>query len=621
MSSVSGSGGNRGGNSGEKRGGREKREYRKGVKLRKYTLQEKKEMVQMMNNGARTCDIMRKFNCPESTVRSVRKNKENLAASVKVFSRFPSARTLADTSQRNRLLAIMEHYLNEWVIRRDREKGDLSGPAIRSQARLYFDSVCRKKNVNPPPHFAASVGWLAAFKKRYEVKYALKHGESRSADEEAARTYPEIFQRLVTEGGYSRDQIFNCDETGIYWKRAPKSTLIAKNERQARGVKPSKDRITVLFTANASGDCLMKPQVIYRSAKPRAYRNCNMNQLNVYWASNKKAWVTSALCTDWFDNHFVPDAQSYCKRKNLDFKVLLCIDNAPGHGKFLIGRHPNVEVVFLPPNTTSLLQPLDKEFICNVKLFYYQSLYDDMRVKIDSLQELERIKAELSLAENKQCYSVTRLEVLLGEVGTAVRERQQEATTLSQTVEAARLIPAPGFSAVEASDLQEIIGIHQEEATIKEMLEEDEAQDDPEEDGQQEQNVQPGEPTTGQLTEILTTFSRLTEQLEEYDRRPYPRSILQPSLDQVMNIYKDLYMSRVNARHQSLITGYFSQSQAANALANVTAEPGEDEEDVDDLLGLLQEDDIALDFDGFEAEVALNAGGDAQTVEEGASSQ
>ena len=46
MSSVSGSGGNRGGNSGEKRGGREKRDYRKGVKLRKYTLQEKKEMVQ-----------------------------------------------------------------------------------------------------------------------------------------------------------------------------------------------------------------------------------------------------------------------------------------------------------------------------------------------------------------------------------------------------------------------------------------------------------------------------------------------------------------------------------------------------------------------------------------------
>ena len=38
---MSGSGGNRGRNCGEKRGGREKRDHRKGMKLRKYTLQEK----------------------------------------------------------------------------------------------------------------------------------------------------------------------------------------------------------------------------------------------------------------------------------------------------------------------------------------------------------------------------------------------------------------------------------------------------------------------------------------------------------------------------------------------------------------------------------------------------
>ena len=54
--------------SGEKRGGQEKRDYRKRVKLRKYKLQEKKEMVQMMNSVARTCDIMRKFNCTMQTV-------------------------------------------------------------------------------------------------------------------------------------------------------------------------------------------------------------------------------------------------------------------------------------------------------------------------------------------------------------------------------------------------------------------------------------------------------------------------------------------------------------------------------------------------------------------------
>ena len=52
MSSMSGSGGNRGGNCGEKRDGREKRDYRKEVKLRKYTLQqEKKEVVARSADG------------------------------------------------------------------------------------------------------------------------------------------------------------------------------------------------------------------------------------------------------------------------------------------------------------------------------------------------------------------------------------------------------------------------------------------------------------------------------------------------------------------------------------------------------------------------------------------
>lgn len=38
---------------------------------------------------------------------------------------------------------------------------------------------------------------------------------------------------------------------------------------------------------------MMKPEVMDRYAEFRAYRNYKMNQLNVYWASNKKAFVNS----------------------------------------------------------------------------------------------------------------------------------------------------------------------------------------------------------------------------------------------------------------------------------------------------------------------------------------
>ncbi|KAG7159847.1 putative CENP-B N-terminal DNA-binding domain-containing protein 20 [Homarus americanus] len=75
-------------------------DYCKGVKKRKYTLEMKWEMLEMIKSGTRTCEIMRRFNCPESTICSLKKNKEALTASVNVFSRFSSSnRIFSDTSQ------------------------------------------------------------------------------------------------------------------------------------------------------------------------------------------------------------------------------------------------------------------------------------------------------------------------------------------------------------------------------------------------------------------------------------------------------------------------------------------------------------------------------------------
>ncbi|KAG7171199.1 hypothetical protein Hamer_G021679 [Homarus americanus] len=91
---------------------------------------------------------------------------------------------------------------------------------------------------------------------------------------------------------------------------------------------------------------------------------------------------------------------------------------------------------------------------------------------------------------------------------------------------------APGFSDVHVEDLQEIIGQHQQQPTIEEMLEEDEEQE--EQHPTQEDNVKPGEPTTQQLTELLTNIARLSEQLEEYDTRPHPQNLICPALDKVM---------------------------------------------------------------------------------------
>lgn len=53
--------------------------------------------------------------------------------------------------------------------------------------------------------------------------------------------------------GYSKDQIFNADETGLNFKMLPKRSLASRDEKSAPGHKMNKQRVTVLFCSNASG--------------------------------------------------------------------------------------------------------------------------------------------------------------------------------------------------------------------------------------------------------------------------------------------------------------------------------------------------------------------------------
>ena len=56
------------------------------------------------------------------------------------------------------------------------------------------------------------------------------------------------------------------------------------------------------------------------------------------------------------------------------FRYLYLIDNAPCHPPDLKGKFSNINVCFLPKNTTSRLQPLDAGIIQNFKVKYRKLL-------------------------------------------------------------------------------------------------------------------------------------------------------------------------------------------------------------------------------------------------------
>ena len=75
MASASGTGGTGGGTGGEKGGGKDKapqkRDFRKGKPYKTYTLAEKEKIVEMIEDGYRTCEIVRVLRVPESSVRNI----------------------------------------------------------------------------------------------------------------------------------------------------------------------------------------------------------------------------------------------------------------------------------------------------------------------------------------------------------------------------------------------------------------------------------------------------------------------------------------------------------------------------------------------------------------------
>ena len=129
-------------------------------------------------------------------------------------------------------------------------------------------------------------------------------GEKVSADVDSAEAFIDELSNLIEQEKLALDQIFNADETSLFWHYIPRTTYVTTDEINASGYKDNKERLTVLTCANAAGNYKCKLMVIGKSKNPRAFNNVKVYP--VIYKANKCAWVTSELFKEWFDNYFVP---------------------------------------------------------------------------------------------------------------------------------------------------------------------------------------------------------------------------------------------------------------------------------------------------------------------------
>ncbi|KAG7155190.1 Tigger transposable element-derived protein 1-like 72 [Homarus americanus] len=373
----------------------------------------------------------------------------------------------------------------------------------------------------PKPSNASS-GWLHRFKRRNNITNINIGGEEASADRVAARDFPPFLREVMEEGRFTDDQVFNMDESGLFWKKLPAKTFVVQSASKVRGRKLQKERITVLYTTNASGTCKPKLSVIHTARKPHAYKNVDMSKINVHWLTARMTWMFSALSLSWFDDCFIPDVKKFCEQQNVPFKILLLLDNAPGHSPLLMNRHPNVKVVIHPPNTTSLIQPMDQELICNVKAAYsakkFKLLNDCTNTK-DKLRKLGDTDSESKSDEDRN-------------------NSQPVTVALDLAREAVHSITAEGFSETTNEDILEVI--RDPEMTADEMLEDD--------------NVSEEE-------EKLKLFLSNDPDDDRYE-------VFHTRLVQAMEPYIKVYQDNINTSRQKSISEFFARNPPQPARAS-----------------------------------------------------
>ncbi|XP_057312199.1 tigger transposable element-derived protein 4-like [Hydractinia symbiolongicarpus] len=195
---------------------------------------------------------------------------------------------------------------------------------------------------------------------KHNVTFKTVVGESNSVQPDMIASWFETtLPTLLTN--YKLEDIYNADEFGLFYQCLPNKPYHYKSEKCSGG-KNSKVRITGLAAANAVGDKL--PMFVIGIERRR----------RVGWDSSLfEEWVRE------INAMFLKEGR----------KIVLIIDNCPAHPD--VGGLSNIKLIFLPPNTTSVSQPMDQGVIRCLKSLYRQKLVNMMIQNLEKGKDLPKV--------------------------------------------------------------------------------------------------------------------------------------------------------------------------------------------------------------------------------------
>ena len=175
-----------------------------------------------------TTAIHNVLNLPECILCTIRKNWEKITAA---FKAGVGSRSTRVSSGQSTIRARTEKMLVTWMDHRKHQGLNVTFDDPKKKAMECFNHL-KQKETGSVPEFNASTGWFYKFKSHYGF-HNKRSGEAKSADEEAAASYPDRLRAIIEEWGHKPHSRFL---TWMKWACSRRRCLNAHTSRGRRSL-------------------------------------------------------------------------------------------------------------------------------------------------------------------------------------------------------------------------------------------------------------------------------------------------------------------------------------------------------------------------------------------------
>lgn len=267
------------------------------MKRKVLTLSDKSDIIRSLESGVCVTTLSKKYGVAKSTICAIKKNKVNI---LKITSQ--AAGKLKRKTLKQGEMPRMEKKLYKWFCKQRFKNLPVTSELLKAKAKSLHEEMKEKEK------FSASDGWLQNFKRRFGIRFLKISGEKLSTNPELVEPFKQNLRSIIERLNLVNEQIYNADESGLFWRLLPGKTLVRSDEKTAPGRKAEKARLTFLACTNATGEHKIRPLVIGKAKNPRCFKNFT---LPVDYDFSRNAWMTATIFENWFHRTFVPEVSVY----------------------------------------------------------------------------------------------------------------------------------------------------------------------------------------------------------------------------------------------------------------------------------------------------------------------